>query len=621
MEAALWFGRRVGSCIHLFSARRSKIAYSNLKAAFGKERTPAELKRLTRDVYIHMGQTFAELIALTKVDAKYVEKYVRVIGLEKVDRASKNPNGMLLVSAHFGNWELVCVSAVYNGYPLYMIARDQKMERLNELLNMLREMKGNFVIRKGMDIKNVFRVLHAGKSVGLLGDQNAGVNGQLADFFGRPASVAVGPYRFAQKCGAWVLPAFIHRVKGPYHEAVIEEPMEIKEGDDLLPYIQRYNDVLEKQIRNHPEQWLWMHKRWKVTPVKNVLVLDDGKMGHLKQSLAAVKQIRRYRKDKGFAEEHTKVDVVRIKFRTGFRRAVFDLFSPTFSSRCQGSLKLLKWALDPESYSAAVMRYADVIVSCGSALAGVNITLKYENYGRSLAVLDPGKLNRSKFDVVVMPAHDAKGSKPADNVAVTDLAPNLIDPVELASLPPFIGKPHGGACIGLLVGGDNPEFRFSKELARSLTVAVRSAAGRVGGVIYATTSRRTPEEAGAVLKDTFRSDPRCVGFVIGKDDKDERTVEKILAASDIVIVSGESVSMVSEAVSSGKPVLVFMPDKKAGKYTKYEKFADSLAERGFIRRVKVEDIAEEVACVAAKQVKFSLPEDNKRIYDKIYRLF
>lgn len=621
MEVALWFGRRVGTLIHLFSGRRSKIAYSNLKAAFGEERTPAELKRLTGDVYIHMGQTFAELIAMTKVDAKYVDKYIKIHNIERVDRASKNPNGMILVSAHFGNWELVCVSAVYKGYPMYMIARDQKMKRLNELLNVLREMKGNFVIRKGMDIKNVFRVLHAGKCVGLLGDQNAGANGQLANLFGRPASVAVGPYRFAQKCGAWVLPAFVHRVKGPYHEVVLEEPLEIKEGEDLLPYIQRYNDLLEKNIRNHPEQWFWMHKRWKATPLKSVLVLDDAKMGHLKQSLAAVKQIRKYRQDKGFAAEHTKVDIVRIKFKNDLRKAVFNSLSPAFSSRCQGSLKFLRWALDDESYRSAVMRYADVVVSCGSALAGVNITLKRENYCRNLTILDPGRSNRGKFDVVVMPAHDAKGKKQADNVAVTDLAPNLIDPDEIASFPPSIAKPHRGTCIGLLAGGDNDEFAFSKELARSLAVAVRSAADRLAGVIYATTSRRTPEEADTVLKDALRSDPRCAGFVVGKEDKDEHTVEKILSSCDVVLVSGESISMVSEAVSSGKPVLVFMPDKKVEKYTKYEKFVDGLAARGFIERVKVSEIAEKAAHVAENKVKFALPEDNKRMYDKMYRLF
>lgn len=621
MSFNLWLGRRIGFFIYVFSGNRKKVTYSNLKAAFYSEKTPKELRRLTKMVYRHMGETFVELVAMTKVDKAYVEKYIKVHNLDRLERASRNPKGMVFVSAHFGNWELSCVAAVNKGYVMHLIARDQKMQRLNELFNKLRESKGNFVIRKGMDIKNVFKVLHAGKTIGLLGDQNAGVNGQLVDFFGRPASLAQGPYRFAQKCGAWVLPAFIWRVKGPYHEVMIEEPLEIKEGEDLLPYMRRYNELLEKHIKAHPDQWFWMHKRWKVTPLKKILVLDDGKKGHLKQSLAVVKQIKNYRRDKGFSEENTPVDIVRIGFRSIFRRSVFSVLSRVASRKAQGKQRLLEWALDSESYQNAIMRYADVIVSCGSALSGVNAALKSENYGRSVAVLDPGPIFRKRFDVVVIPAHDLKGMKPTDNMALTDLAPNLIEPSVLADIP-VTPKPEGsGPCIGLLIGGDNKYFEIGPDVARAVAVGVKSACGRTGGRFYVTTSRRTSPEAEAILKEMLGADTRSAGFVIGREDPDERTVEKILAASDVIVVSGESISMVSEAVSSGKPVFVFMPTKKTHEETKYEKFVKRLALKGYLKRVGTEQIAPEVACLVGRKTKFALPEDNKRIYEKIYRLF
>ena len=110
-------------------------------------------------------------------------------------------------------------------------------------------------------------------------------------------------------------------------------------------------------------------------------------------------------------------------------------------------------------------------------------------------------------------------------------------------------------------------------------------------------------------------------FVSGRNDRDEHTVEKILAASDIVLVSGESISMVSEAVSSGKPVLVFMPDKKSEKITKYDKFVEELRERGYLLIVKPNDIISEANDIVNGQYKPATSDDNKRIYEKLYRLF
>jgi hypothetical protein len=282
---------------------------------------------------------------------------------------------------------------------------------------------------------------------------------------------------------------------------------------------------------------------------------------------------------------------------------------------------MLKWALDGESYKNAVMRHADVIVSCGSALFGVNVALKSENYGRNVTVLDPGPLLRKRFDIIVLPAHDLKGKRPADNIAVTDLAPNLIDPAELAGIPVPPCSPEGGPCIGLLIGGDNKYFEIGPDIARAVAVGVKAACGRTGGRFYITTSRRTSQEADAVFKEMLGSDTRSAGFVIGSEDEDDRTVEKILAASDVIVVSGESISMVSEAVSSGKPVFVFMPKKKTQEETKYEKFVQRLATKGYIKRVGTEEIAPEVACLIGQKARFALPEDNKRIYEKVYKLF
>ena len=616
----LWIARRLGAVAYALSGKRKRIAYANLKAAFCREKTPRELKKITWNTYINMAQTFVEILAMTKMDAAYIDKYVILHDKDRIDRAAENPKGMMFVSAHLDNWELSTVVSFFIDHPLYLLARDQKMKRLNELLNRLREVKGNFVIRKGTDIKNIFKVLHQGKSVGILADQNAGVNGKLLNFFGRDASCPIGPYRIAQKSGAWILPSFMERVKGPYHELYIEPHMIVEKDEDITQYMKEYNRLLEKHIRKSPDQWMWMHKKWKITPVKYVVVLDDGKKGHLKQSLAVVDQMKRYRESEDKRSEDLKVEVVRVEFKDKKAKTMFNIRSPFFGARCQGCLKCMKRALTADSYMELTQKYADIIVGCGSNVSGVNRLLKIENNARNLAILDPGVLLRNKFDVVVMPKHDfdkTRGKKD-ENIVVTDLAPNTIETF------PKINSDER-KCIGLLFGGDNPHFCFTGKLAGKVVKGVKNVCEEEGALSYVTTSRRTPKVAEEKLAEELENDSHCIEFISGKNDTDEYTVEKILKRSYVVIVSGESISMVSEAVSSGRKVLVFMPEKRVEKVTKYEKFLKNLSDKGYIKLIEPDNVAQEIKRVISEAEesfdKTQIEEDKKRVREKMYKLF
>ncbi|MFH1846393.1 MAG: ELM1/GtrOC1 family putative glycosyltransferase [Candidatus Omnitrophota bacterium] len=622
----LWFGRRIGILLYFIGAKRRRIAYANIKAAFCEEKTPGWIKRVTKGAYRNMAQIFMEILSFSKVDKAYIDKYVEVVDIRHIENASQNPKGMILVSAHFGDWELSTVTSAMKGFPLYMLARDQKMERLNELLNKLRELKGNNVIRKGADVKNIFRVLRDGKGVGLLADQNAGPNGELIDLFGRPASTAVGPYRLAQKIGSWVLPAFIHRKKGAYHRLVVEEPMIINKDDDITHYMERYNKLLEKHIRLSPDQWLWMHKKWKRTPVKKIMVLDDGKQGHLKQSLSIVDYIKKYRRDEGYVDENTKIDVVSVRFRDKKTKLIFNAASLFFSSRCQGCLRCLRYALDKESYESLVSKYADVVISCGSSLFGVNRIMKIENNAKNLTVMDPGKMRRKAFDLIVIPRHDVSEREKDDKkIIVTELAPNLIESRGLSRFDDMPRAQRGDLklkkCVGLLFGGENPAFTFGEDLTKTVACQIRTVCKKIKACFYVTTSRRTSRTAEKILRENLENDVSAIGFISGREDKDKNTVEKILAASDVVVVSGESISMVSEAISAGKPVLVFMPDKKTDLFTKYEKFLKSLTDKGYVVLSGVSELADNIERMVNRTADLKVPEDGQLIYDKIHKLF
>ena len=560
----LWLGRQLGYIAYAVSGKRNRITYANLKAAYCGEKSPRQLKRLTREVYRNWAQTFAEMLSMSKMDRKYIDKYIEIPNMERIDMCSKHKGGMVLVSAHFGNWELSTAASSILGYPLFMLTRDQKMVKTYELLNILRESKGNTVIRKGADVKNLFKVLRAGKGVGLLGDQNAGPNGILSELFKRPASTAVGPYRMAQKCGSYILPAFIHRKKGPYQKIFLEEPFLVGKDEDLKVPAEKFNKILEKHIRELPEQWLWMHKKWKMTDLKKILVLDDGKAGHFKQSMAVVKQIKKYREREGYLPEKVQVDTVEVKFKNKLAKVLLNIISPHLGRFCQIHLKFLKLFLTQESYDICANKYADVIISCGSYLCGVNYVLKLENSSRNLTVMDPGDGKRKLFDVIIVPEHDIdKVSDLTDNIVVTKLAPNLID----EGKPYLQGKEifEDRPCIGILLGGNNKEYDLSEKISKDLAKGIKEAVEKIEGCFYITTSRRTPESAENILKQELIGDKHCLNFISGKIDSDKKTVEKILARSNVVIVSAESISMVSEAISSGKPVLVFMPKKKTKK--------------------------------------------------------
>jgi mitochondrial fission protein ELM1 len=338
-----------------------------------------------------------------------------------------------------------------------------------------------------------------------------------------------------------------------------------------------------------------------------------------------VKQIERYREKEGFSPDQTKVDIVDIKFRNKAAKTILNFLSPFFTSRCQGRMALLKWALEGESYKNAIERYADVVISCGSALFSANKLLKMENHARNLTVLDPGRFNRRAFDLIVIPRHDISGGiREEENVIVTDLAPNLVEPEELAHHREEMRSERDskyGVRIGFLLGGDNPYFCFGKTLVRSVAEGIKNACEKLNGSLYMTTSRRTPETCENIMKEAFRDYRRCLKFVSGKDDQDKHTVEKILGISDVVIVSGESISMVSEAVSSGRPVLVFMPDRREPHLTKYERFVKDLEEKKYLKIVSPDQITEEAERIVKGEETHALPDDDERIFEKVYKLF
>lgn len=620
----LWVGRRLGVVIFMFNKKRRLIAYANLKAAFAKEKSPAELRNITKRVYQNMVQTFVEVLNLTKVNRRYVDKYIEVVNMERIKNAAASGRGMILLTAHFGDWELSSLASSALGFPINVLVREQKMKRLNELLNRLRESNGCKVIRKGMDVKNLLKALYDKKIVGILADQDAGKKGTFVNFFGRPTSSHSGAMEIAKRTDSIVLPNFIVRTGGPYHKVYLEEYIDFKDTkspDDVKQNLQRYMSLLEKYVRQYPDQWLWLHKRWKSTPLRTVLVLSDGRAGHLNQSLAIAAQIQKARSSQGYSLDDTKIVVADVRFKSGLSRMLLSIGAFFATWRCHGRMGCMRTCLSKESYDTLMKSYSDFVVSCGSGLAAVNVFMARENNAKNIVIMNPGLAGLGKFSLAVIPRHDKPPTR--KNIVMTTLAPNLIDRDSLrdqgAKLKQQI-RIEKNTVVGAMIGGDNPEFTLTKEAAGKVISGLVEFCKAHDADLLVTTSRRTPKEVEALFKERLGNSKMCKLLVIANERNFEGAVAGILGLCNIVVVSGESVSMVSEAIHSGKKVVVFDLEKRNKAVTKYDRVIAGLEREEYISRAMPPDLGAKLERAWKSQSPAKEVDDRERTLEAVKRL-
>jgi KDO2-lipid IV(A) lauroyltransferase len=625
ISLSLWVGRRFGSIAFFFNRKRRLVAYANLKAAFAAEKTPAELKSLTKKVYQNMVQTFMEVLNLTKVNRRYVDRFVEVVNMDRIRNASKSGRGTILLTAHFGDWELSSLVSSVEGFPILVLAREQKMKRLNELLNRLRESNGCKVIRKGMSTKNILKALYDKNIVGILSDQDAGRGGTFVDFFGRPTSCHSGPMEIAKHTDSLILPNFIVRTKGPYHKLFLEEYIDFRNThseDDIRQNLQKFTSLLESYIRKYPDQWLWLHKRWKSTPTRTILVLNDGKAGHLNQSLAVAEEIRKARTTQGYKMEDTKVVVVRVRFRNAASRALLGVCAVFASWRCHGCMRCMKACLDKDSYETLMKTYSEFVISCGSSLEAVNVFMSKENNAKNIVIMKPRLLmGWGKFRLAVVPQHDHPPAR--SNIVATRVSPNRIDDAALSVTGENLRRSIGagqGAMVSLFVGGDNPEFSLTEDILDAVIKGAAQFCRERNAHLLVTTSRRTSPASEARIKSRLKDDPKTKLLVIASENNPDGVVAGMLAVSRVAVVSEESISMISESLASGRKVIVFRLEKKKSTPAKHEIFLRELERDGYIKVTSAEELGRTLHQAWDDNSTVKPLKDEQKIFDAVRRL-
>lgn len=217
-------------------------------------------------VFTSLGRVMLAVARFPKLNRENIHRYIRYEGLENYNAAKAKGRGVLIPTAHLGNWELSAFSHAYLTEPMHIVVRPLDNPRLDAWVERRRALSGNHIIYKKEAAREILKALHAGDAVGILIDQNVvPAEGVFVDFFGRKACAGTAFVKFAHHTGAPVVPgfAFWEPQESIY---VLRFYPEIEMTGDVQADTQRVHMFLESVIRQYPDQWLWVHRRWKTRP-------------------------------------------------------------------------------------------------------------------------------------------------------------------------------------------------------------------------------------------------------------------------------------------------------------------------------------------------------------------
>lgn len=258
-----WMGEKFST---LLGFRRG-VTLDNLHKAY-PEKSESELNAIATGAYRNIGTTFFELMWFPRLTRQRIGDLVRIEGLEFIREAKARGRGIILLTAHFGNWELLAAAtSLAVGSPVLIVVKPQANPLVDKEVNRWRTLFGNSVVPMGVSVREILRALHNGDVVGIVADQSAPMENIAVEFFGRMVPTHLGPAVFCLKTGAALFNGVaVRQPDGTYCARFDEVPTSDLGGyseESVAELTRRHVKMSEELIRAHPDQWMWMHKRWK----------------------------------------------------------------------------------------------------------------------------------------------------------------------------------------------------------------------------------------------------------------------------------------------------------------------------------------------------------------------
>lgn len=250
---------------YIFADKDRRRVKGNLKAIF-PEKSDKEIAKIRIWIFRNFAKYLVDFFRFEKLDKEYIKKNIRIENIDYFNQAISKGKGVIVLTAHLGNWELGGMVIAQSGYPFWAVAMPHKDKRVNNFFNSQRESKGIGVIPMGKAVKTSLNILKENKLLALVGDRDFTEKGLIMNFFGRPTFLPEGPAAFCLKTGASIVPGFMLRNKDDSFTLKIEKPIEFNPtGDkeqDMRAIISRYIIIFEDYIRKYPDQWYMFRTFW-----------------------------------------------------------------------------------------------------------------------------------------------------------------------------------------------------------------------------------------------------------------------------------------------------------------------------------------------------------------------
>ena len=279
-KAAMYAADCLGLFIFSILKIRRQVTEQNLKDAF-PSKTRQERYTIARNTYLHFARMSFEVIRLARLKREEILSLGIFENKRLYDEAIRTGKGCILLTGHFGNWELFGAYISQMGYPVSFLVKKQTNPLTDCLLHQFREHVGAEIIPLGPAVRGIIKGLRANRFVAMVADQDAGPGGVFVNFFNRPTSTASGPAALAIKTGAPVIFGISIRQKDGRYRFISEKiQVAYKDGlteTNIRSFLTAYSRLLEKAVRMYPDHWFWMHRRWKTAPRhRNDTGLEDN---------------------------------------------------------------------------------------------------------------------------------------------------------------------------------------------------------------------------------------------------------------------------------------------------------------------------------------------------------